>query len=101
MIRWFITTFIAVAILSACWPWMRKLGIGRMPGDFTLRIGGGGDLFSFMSTGGVFLVVFFVFAGAVVFCRGPPLTDPPADDPRNGLDPRPMHRLLDLRRLVG
>jgi hypothetical protein len=50
MIRWFITTFIAVAILSACWPWMRKLGIGRMPGDFTLRIGGREYSFPFMST---------------------------------------------------
>jgi hypothetical protein len=50
MIRWFMTTFIAVAILSARWPWMRKIGIGRLPGDFTLRIAGREYPFPFMST---------------------------------------------------
>ena len=38
MIRWLLTTFIAVAILSSCWPWLRKIGIGRMPGDVTLAV---------------------------------------------------------------
>ena len=38
MIRWLLTTFVAVAVLSSCWPWLRKIGIGRMPGDVTLRI---------------------------------------------------------------
>ncbi len=37
MIRWLLTTFVALAVLSACWPWLRKLGIGRMPGDVTVR----------------------------------------------------------------
>jgi hypothetical protein len=50
MIRWLLTTFIAVAVLSACWPWLRKLGIGRMPGDFTLRMFGKEYPFPFMST---------------------------------------------------
>jgi hypothetical protein len=50
MIRWFLTTFIAVAILSSSSPWLKKIGIGRMPGDFTLRIGKREYSFPFMST---------------------------------------------------
>jgi hypothetical protein len=50
MIRWLLTTFIAVAVLSACWPWLRKIGIGRMPGDVTLRLFGKEYPFPFMST---------------------------------------------------
>jgi hypothetical protein len=50
MIRWLITTFVAVMILSACWPWMRKIGIGRMPGDVNLRLFGREYSFPFMSS---------------------------------------------------
>ena len=50
MIRWFITTFIAVAILSGAQPCLRKIGIGRLPGDFTLRLFGREYPMPFMST---------------------------------------------------
>jgi Protein of unknown function (DUF2905) len=50
MIRWVLTTFIALSILSASLPWMKKLGIGRLPGDFTLRMIGREYPFPFMST---------------------------------------------------
>jgi hypothetical protein len=50
MIRWFITTFIAVAILSGANPWLRKVGIGRLPGDVTLRLFGREYPLPFMST---------------------------------------------------
>jgi hypothetical protein len=50
MIRWFITTFIAVAILSGAHPWLRKVGIGRLPGDVTLRLFGREYPLPFMST---------------------------------------------------
>jgi Protein of unknown function (DUF2905) len=50
MIRWVLTTFIALSILSASLPWMKKLGIGRLPGDFTLRMFGREYPFPFMST---------------------------------------------------
>ncbi len=50
MIRWVVTTFIALAILSGSMPWLRKFGIGRLPGDFTLRIFGREYSFPFMST---------------------------------------------------
>ncbi|MFM0324925.1 DUF2905 domain-containing protein [Caballeronia glebae] len=50
MIRWVLTTFIALAILSGSLPWLKKIGIGRLPGDFTLRIFGREYSFPFMST---------------------------------------------------
>jgi hypothetical protein len=50
MIRWVITTFIALAILSGSMPWLRKIGIGRLPGDFTLRLFGREYSFPFLST---------------------------------------------------
>jgi hypothetical protein len=50
MIRWLLTTFIAVAILSSAQPWLRKLGIGRLPGDITLRLFGREYPLPFMST---------------------------------------------------
>jgi hypothetical protein len=50
MIRWLLTTFIAVAILSACWPWLAKIGIGRLPGDVNLKLFGRIYPFPFMST---------------------------------------------------
>nr|WP_249190539.1 DUF2905 domain-containing protein [Burkholderia sp. AU32357] len=37
-------------ILTRCWPWLGKLGIGRMPGDVTLTLGGRRYPFPFMST---------------------------------------------------
>jgi hypothetical protein len=50
MIRWVLTTFIALAILSGSLPWLKKFGIGRLPGDFTLRLFGKEYSFPFMST---------------------------------------------------
>ncbi|CAH2784194.1 MAG: Uncharacterized membrane-anchored protein Rmet_0180 [uncultured Paraburkholderia sp.] len=50
ILRWLLTTFIAVAVLSSCWPWLRKIGIGRrMPGDVTLRLFGREYPFPFMA----------------------------------------------------
>jgi hypothetical protein len=60
MIRWLFTTFIALTILSACWPWLAKLGIGRMPGDVRLRLGERAYALPFMSTIVVLLVLTLV-----------------------------------------
>jgi Protein of unknown function (DUF2905) len=38
--RWLLTMFIALVVLTALQPWLRKLGIGRLPGDLNFRIGG-------------------------------------------------------------
>ncbi|WP_321798818.1 DUF2905 domain-containing protein [Caballeronia sp. J97] len=60
MIRWLLTTFIALAILSGSLPWLKKIGIGRLPGDFTLRIFGREYSFPFMSTLLLSLLLSFV-----------------------------------------
>jgi uncharacterized membrane-anchored protein len=39
MLRWLLTTFIATVILSACWPWLSRFGVGRLPGDLSFKIG--------------------------------------------------------------
>ncbi len=50
MIRWVLTTFIALSILSGSLPWLKKIGIGKLPGDVTLRLLGREYPFPFMST---------------------------------------------------
>jgi Protein of unknown function (DUF2905) len=40
MLKWLITTFIALAVLTTLQPWLRKLGLGRLPGDLSLRMRG-------------------------------------------------------------
>lgn len=40
MVKWLLTLFIALALLSGLTPLLRRLGIGRFPGDFRIRIKG-------------------------------------------------------------
>jgi hypothetical protein len=48
--RFVVTLFIALIVLSALQPWLQRLGIGRLPGDFRLRIGKRELLLPFTST---------------------------------------------------
>ncbi len=48
--RWLLTMFIALVVLTALQPWLRRLGIGRLPGDVSFRIGGREYSFPFAST---------------------------------------------------
>jgi hypothetical protein len=45
MQRTLITIGIAVLVTGLLWPWLSKLGLGRLPGDF--RIQSGGSVFYF------------------------------------------------------
>jgi hypothetical protein len=38
--RWLLTFIIASIVLSAIVPHLARFGIGRIPGDFSVRIGG-------------------------------------------------------------
>ena len=40
MIRWVLVIFIALTVFSALLPWLEKLGIGRLPGDFRFKLFG-------------------------------------------------------------
>ena len=40
MIRWLIVVFLALVIFSGLKPWLEKMGLGKLPGDFRFRLGG-------------------------------------------------------------
>lgn len=60
MLRWFIVIFLAVIVFSAALPWLEKLGIGRLPGDFHFRIFGRTVFLPFASTVLLSLLVFLL-----------------------------------------
>ena len=37
MIKWLLVLVVGVVILSLATPWMARYGIGRLPGDITIR----------------------------------------------------------------
>ncbi len=38
--KWLIATAIALFLFSGAMPWLRRFGIGRLPGDFNFRLFG-------------------------------------------------------------
>ncbi len=40
MLKWLLTLVLAVALLTLLAPWLRKFGLGRLPGDVTVRYHG-------------------------------------------------------------
>jgi hypothetical protein len=50
MIRWVLVIFLALIVLSAALPWLEKLGIGRLPGDFRFKLFGRIFMLPFAST---------------------------------------------------
>jgi hypothetical protein len=40
MIRWLLVTALALFLFSGLMPWLRRLGIGRLPGDLEFRLFG-------------------------------------------------------------
>jgi hypothetical protein len=39
-VKWLIATVVALFLFSGLMPWLRRLGIGRLPGDFSFRLFG-------------------------------------------------------------
>jgi hypothetical protein len=37
MLKWLLTMILALVVLTLCTPWLRKYGLGRLPGDITVR----------------------------------------------------------------
>ena len=58
--RFIVTLFFALIVLSALQPWLQRIGIGRLPGDFRLRIGKREILLPFASTLLLTVVLFLV-----------------------------------------
>ncbi|RWA48520.1 hypothetical protein AU476_32490 [Cupriavidus sp. UYMSc13B] len=50
MLRWTLTIFLSVIILSAALPWLQKIGLGRLPGDVRFRLFGRDFVLPFAST---------------------------------------------------
>jgi hypothetical protein len=40
VLRWFIAVSIALVLFSSAMPFLKKLGIGRLPGDFEFKLFG-------------------------------------------------------------
>ena len=40
MIRWLLIVFLALVIFGGLSPWLEKLGLGRLPGDFRFHLFG-------------------------------------------------------------
>ena len=40
MLRWLIVVFVALIIFSRLQPWLSRIGLGRLPGDFRFRFFG-------------------------------------------------------------
>lgn len=40
VIRWLLVIFLALLIFSGLRPWLERLGLGRLPGDFRFRLFG-------------------------------------------------------------
>jgi hypothetical protein len=58
--RWLLTMFVALMVLTALQPWLRRLGIGRLPGDLNFRIGGREYSFPFASTALLSALMFLI-----------------------------------------
>ncbi|MCC6208130.1 MAG: DUF2905 domain-containing protein [Gammaproteobacteria bacterium] len=39
MSRLLITLGLVLVVLGLAWPWLQKIGVGRLPGDFTVERG--------------------------------------------------------------
>jgi len=50
MLRWILTIFLSVIILSSALPWLQKIGLGRLPGDVRFRLFGREFVLPFAST---------------------------------------------------
>ncbi len=40
MLRWVIMTFLALLLISWVRPWLEKMGLGKLPGDFHFKLFG-------------------------------------------------------------
>ena len=60
MLKWLLTLVIALLVMGAMTPWLRRLGFGRMPGDITIERGGRQYAFPIGST-----ILFSLLAGLI------------------------------------
>ena len=40
MIRWLIVVFLALVLINGLSPWLQRMGLGRLPGEYRFRLFG-------------------------------------------------------------
>lgn len=60
MIRWVVVIFLALTIFPFLLPWLKKLGIGRLPGDLQFTLFGRIACLPFGSTVVVSILAFLI-----------------------------------------
>lgn len=50
MLKWLLTLVVALAVLTAVSPWLARYGLGRLPGDVTVRFRGRSYYLPFSTT---------------------------------------------------
>ena len=60
MLKWLLTLFVALAVLSAVQPWFSRLGLGRLPGDLKVPLRGRTYYIPFSSTVVLSLLVYLI-----------------------------------------
>jgi len=60
VLKWLLTLFVALAVLSAVQPWFSRLGLGRLPGDLKVPLRGRTYYIPFASTVVLSLAVYLI-----------------------------------------
>ena len=50
MLKWLLAVFIALVVLTALSPWLARFGLGRLPGDVSVRVKGRDYFLPFTTT---------------------------------------------------
>jgi len=50
LLKWLLALIIALAVLTALSPWLARFGLGRLPGDITVRLRGRSYYLPFTTT---------------------------------------------------
>ena len=50
MLKWLLTLAVALVVLTAVSPWLARRGLGRLPGDVTVRVRGRNYYLPFTTT---------------------------------------------------
>lgn len=50
MLKWLLALVVALAVLTALSPWLARLGLGRLPGDISVRVRGRNYYFPLTTT---------------------------------------------------
>jgi len=50
VLKWLLAVFVALVVLTALSPWLARFGLGRLPGDLSVRVKGRDYFLPFTTT---------------------------------------------------